>query len=63
MTVQLTCPTCGAIVKPEKVQFMPFCSDRCKQIDLGRWLSERYSIPVEREVDPDGDEWPDASNN
>lgn len=28
----------------------PFCSDKCKTIDLGRWLSDRYSIPAE-EVD------------
>jgi len=27
---------------------MPFCSDRCRQIDLGRWLREKYSVPVER---------------
>ena len=26
---------------------MPFCSDRCRQIDLGSWLEERYGIPVE----------------
>ena len=36
---------------------MPFCSDRCKQIDLGRWLREVYSVPVERDPDeqPEGD--------
>ena len=28
---------------------MPFCSDRCKQVDLNRWLSERYGLPYERE--------------
>jgi endogenous inhibitor of DNA gyrase (YacG/DUF329 family) len=37
---------------------MPFCSPRCKQVDLGRWLDERYSLPIERELDdeerPDG---------
>jgi endogenous inhibitor of DNA gyrase (YacG/DUF329 family) len=31
----------------------PFCSPRCKTIDLGRWLGESYRIPVEAE---DGDE-------
>ena len=30
---------------------MPFCSDRCRQIDLGRWLREVYSVPVERDPD------------
>jgi endogenous inhibitor of DNA gyrase (YacG/DUF329 family) len=31
----------------------PFCSDRCKLIDLGRWLDGRYQVPV---VEEDGDE-------
>jgi uncharacterized protein len=35
---------------------MPFCSDRCRQIDLGRWLREVYSVPVQR--NPDEDEMP-----
>jgi uncharacterized protein len=26
---------------------MPFCSERCRQIDLGRWLREVYSVPIE----------------
>ena len=36
------CPICEA---PAKVPFVPFCSDRCKQIDLNRWLSAGYAIP------------------
>ncbi len=34
---------------------MPFCSERCRQIDLGRWLDERYTIPL-----PDMDDERDA---
>ena len=37
------CPTCGAASQP---QFRPFCSVRCKQVDLGRWLSESYRLPA-----------------
>ncbi|KKB61887.1 hypothetical protein WM40_20550 [Robbsia andropogonis] len=39
------CPTCGASVewKPEN-RFRPFCSERCKQIDLGAWAAEKYTI-------------------
>lgn len=35
--------------------FMPFCSERCKLLDLGNWASEKYviSTPVERDVEPD----------
>jgi uncharacterized protein len=38
------CPICG---KPAIVRFRPFCSDRCRLVDLGRWLNGRYSIPTE----------------
>jgi endogenous inhibitor of DNA gyrase (YacG/DUF329 family) len=41
---------------PADSRAMPFCSDRCRQIDLGRWLREVYSVPVEREADDDGAE-------
>ena len=35
----------------------PFCSPRCRTIDLGRWLDERYRIPEpERESSPDSDD-------
>ena len=36
------CPVCG---KPSDPAFRPFCSARCKQVDLGRWLSGGYTIP------------------
>ena len=36
---------------------MPFCSERCRQIDLGRWLKEEYSVPVEPDPDEELDEW------
>jgi endogenous inhibitor of DNA gyrase (YacG/DUF329 family) len=38
---------------------MPFCTDRCRQIDLGRWLREVYSVPVERK-DEDEEGAPEA---
>jgi len=34
---------------------MPFCSDRCRLIDLGRWLDEKQGLPIERAEDPDGE--------
>lgn len=36
------CPVCE---KAANASFVPFCSDRCKQIDLNRWLSDGYAIP------------------
>lgn len=55
---QVRCSICHKLFDPEKSQALPFCSPRCKQIDLGRWLDERYSLPSERHHDPDDPERP-----
>jgi endogenous inhibitor of DNA gyrase (YacG/DUF329 family) len=49
--VSLRCPTCRKIVLREEPQF-PFCSERCRLIDLGKWASGGYviSTPIN---DPD----------
>ncbi|OHV00023.1 DNA gyrase inhibitor YacG [Ralstonia solanacearum] len=46
------CPTCGKPVPwtPES-RYRPFCSERCKQIDLGAWAAEQYTIPVVEDDD------------
>jgi len=38
------CPICG---KPATAEMRPFCSKRCADVDLGRWLGGRYAIPGE----------------
>lgn len=40
------CPTCGKDVewRPEN-RWRPFCSERCRQIDLGAWATEEYRLP------------------
>jgi len=45
------CPICG---KPMEISFRPFCSRRCADVDLNRWLSGSYAIPAEGE-DEGGD--------
>ena len=44
------CPICNKPVKApaegEPIGIFPFCSDRCRLIDLGRWLDGKYQIPV-----------------
>jgi endogenous inhibitor of DNA gyrase (YacG/DUF329 family) len=50
MISQLTCPICGKLIVIEETRVMPFCSLRCQQIDLGRWLSEEIGVPVEPEI-------------
>jgi len=39
----LRCPTCGQLVQHKDEDF-PFCSDRCRKIDLGKWASGVYKI-------------------
>jgi uncharacterized protein len=51
----MSCPTCG---KPMDAKYRPFCSRRCADLDLGRWLNESYRIPVgeDAEAQPDTDD-------
>ena len=37
------CPICG---KPMQLRYKPFCSKRCADVDLNRWLTGSYAIPV-----------------
>jgi hypothetical protein len=42
---QVKCPTCGKLTHwSNQNAFRPFCSERCKLIDLGAWASDRYAI-------------------
>ncbi len=41
------CPSCKQRVLADRRDFAPFCSRRCKLLDLGRWLDGRYAIPGE----------------
>ena len=45
------CPICG---KPPVEASRPFCSERCREVDLNRWLSGSYAIPA-RETDAEDD--------
>ncbi len=47
----MTCPICAKKTDPK---YRPFCSLRCSEVDLGRWLNESYAIPVH----DDGDDQP-----
>jgi len=43
-----SCPICG---KPAVPRFRPFCSRRCADVDLGRWLTGQYRIPLGPETE------------
>jgi len=50
-TATMRCPICGTATD---VAFKPFCSKRCADIDLNRWLTGVYAVPVKEEEDEDG---------
>jgi endogenous inhibitor of DNA gyrase (YacG/DUF329 family) len=49
------CPSCGAVIpapsspddRPARAAWAPFCSERCKMVDLARWLGGEHAIPGE----------------
>jgi uncharacterized protein len=56
--IAANCPTCG---KPGVTGYRPFCSKRCADIDLGRWLKEGYRVPSDEgpgEDEPGGGRGP-----
>jgi uncharacterized protein len=54
------CPLCG---KPTDLAYKPFCSKRCADIDLNRWLSGVYAIPTKEDEDEDGERVRDSDRD
>ena len=62
MIKTVKCPTCQQDVEwTDSSLFRPFCSERCRLIDLGEWASEKHAIPGESVILPD--EQPDSDTN
>jgi hypothetical protein len=60
-----SCPICDKVMEgesPAAWPHFPFCSDRCKLIDLGRWLGGSYRIPAASSEDERGDQEEDDSS-
>lgn len=60
----VSCPQCGTPVEwSPSSKWRPFCSERCKLIDLGEWAAERYRVPGDEPPDeePDGTDQPRGS--
>ena len=47
------CPQCG---KPRVHRFRPFCSARCRDVDLGHWFAETYTVPAAEPGNDDEDD-------
>jgi endogenous inhibitor of DNA gyrase (YacG/DUF329 family) len=50
---QAKCPICG---KPVDSTYKPFCTKRCSDIDLGRWLKESYRVPADEAPEEEEEE-------
>ena len=62
MTSKAECPICGKSTDPK---YLPFCSKRCADVDLNRWLSGGYAVPGSEDDSEGNDEMPlsgDPSN-
>jgi endogenous inhibitor of DNA gyrase (YacG/DUF329 family) len=59
MPTHLNCPICRTPTVWENNPHRPFCSERCRLIDLGQWASDSYRVPASEEAPP-GDEGDDA---
>ncbi len=46
--LEVACPQCKKKFNYYSSEFRPFCSERCRLIDLGQWLTESYTVPVEK---------------
>ena len=55
--MQIRCPICKTLTTYNENPSRPFCSERCKMIDLGKWITEEYKI--ETKEDEIEDENPD----
>jgi endogenous inhibitor of DNA gyrase (YacG/DUF329 family) len=57
--VKFRCPICKKTIEtstkehPQEANFFPFCSERCKLIDLGAWLEADYKITSKPHEDPE----------
>jgi len=59
MPAQVSCPQCGKVTPWSPANpYRPFCSERCRTIDLGQWATESYRVPA-TESEPDQPEGKD----
>lgn len=57
---KIKCPQCGRFTfYSQENKFRPFCSERCKLIDLGAWADENYKVPLEDYSELNLDEFTD----
>ena len=53
--IEVACPRCKKKFNYYESEFRPFCSEKCRLIDLGQWLNESYTVPVEKLTDEESE--------
>ncbi len=53
---QRKCSYCGEVFTVTDLQVLPFCSRRCKEVDLSNWLTESYGLPFEGDPDEESEQ-------
>jgi endogenous inhibitor of DNA gyrase (YacG/DUF329 family) len=56
--IQVRCPICATSLQIKTIDDLPsfpFCSERCRLIDLGRWVDEKYAVPVTKPGEINGE--------
>lgn len=61
--METTCPKCGKKSPFAGNPYRPFCSERCKLLDLGAWLSGTYSVQGSQDQDEDKDAQPEPGGD
>ena len=49
--LNIECPNCKETFNYYSSKARPFCSERCKMVDMGQWLNESYTVPVQKSPD------------
>jgi hypothetical protein len=60
--MKIKCPICKSTTTWEENPFRPFCSEKCKLIDLGKWASEEYRIEGEEAEEKDKEDGETVKN-
>ena len=47
-TLEVTCPACQKKFNYYSSESRPFCTEKCRMVDLGLWLSESYGVPAQK---------------
>ncbi len=52
-SLMVKCPKCNSGFSYYSSEFRPFCSERCKDVDLGNWFTENYKVPSKENLSED----------